>query len=44
LGVSTWRAEDWGALAITGTAGIVRLAFLAGVGFKKGTKSASKKR
>ncbi|KAF9692457.1 hypothetical protein EKO04_009333 [Ascochyta lentis] len=29
----TWRAEDWGSLAITGTATLVRLAFLARAGF-----------
>lgn len=30
----TWRAEDWGSLAITGFVTLVRLAFLARVGFK----------
>ncbi|KAF2034655.1 hypothetical protein EK21DRAFT_55986 [Setomelanomma holmii] len=44
LGVEKWKAEDWGAVGITGTAGVVRLAFLAGVGFGKGTKSTLKKR
>lgn len=29
----TWRAEDWGSLAITGVATLVRLTFLARVGF-----------
>lgn len=36
LGVGTWRAEDWGSVMITGTAGVVRLAFLARVGFARG--------
>lgn len=35
LDVGTWRAEDWGSLAITGTATFVRLAFLARVGFRE---------
>lgn len=43
LGVSSWRAEDWGAIAITGTAGVMRLAFLARVGFGKGGKSRAKR-
>ncbi|CAO2648990.1 Nn.00g099390.m01.CDS01 [Neocucurbitaria sp. VM-36] len=43
LDVSTWRAEDWGSVAITGTAGLVRLGFLAGVGFKKGTRNVRKR-
>jgi hypothetical protein len=43
LGVSTWRAEDWGSVAITGTAGLVRLAFLARVGFEGGRKNGSKR-
>jgi hypothetical protein len=30
----TWRAEDWGSLVVTGTATLVRLAFLARLGFK----------
>ena len=29
----TWRAEDWGSLVVTGTATLVRLAFLARLGF-----------
>jgi hypothetical protein len=29
----TWRAEDWGSLVITGFATLVRLSFLARVGF-----------
>lgn len=29
----TWRAEDWGSLIVTGTATLVRLAFLARLGF-----------
>ena len=43
LSASTWRAEDWGSVVITGTAGAVRLAFLARVGFKKGRKNGSKR-
>jgi hypothetical protein len=43
LGVSSWRMEDWGSLAITGTAGLVRAAFLARVGFGKEGKEGSKK-
>jgi hypothetical protein len=43
LGVSTWRAEDWGSVVITGTAGLVRLAFLARVGFGDGRKNGSKR-
>ncbi|KAH7402009.1 hypothetical protein DE146DRAFT_652188 [Phaeosphaeria sp. MPI-PUGE-AT-0046c] len=43
LSVSTWMVEDWGAVAITGTAGVMRLAFLARVGFRKGGKSGVKK-
>jgi hypothetical protein len=43
LGVNTWRAEDWGSVVITGTAGLVRLAFLARVGFRDGRKSVSKR-
>jgi hypothetical protein len=35
LGVSTWRAEDWGSVGITGLAGIVRGAFLLGIGLGK---------
>ncbi|KAF2832210.1 hypothetical protein CC86DRAFT_451805 [Ophiobolus disseminans] len=35
LDVGTWRKEDWGSVVITGTAGIVRMVFLAGVGFGK---------
>jgi hypothetical protein len=42
LSVGTWRAEDWGSVAITGMAGVVRLAFLAGVGFDKGKKTLKK--
>ena len=29
----TWRVEDWGSLVITGTATLIRLAFLARLGF-----------
>ena len=29
----TWRAEDWGSLVVTGMVTLVRLAFLARVGF-----------
>ncbi|KAF2630899.1 hypothetical protein BU25DRAFT_334805 [Macroventuria anomochaeta] len=29
----TWRAEDWGSLVVTGTVTLVRLAFLARIGF-----------
>ena len=43
LGVGTWRAEDWGAIGITGVAGIVRLGFLMGVGFKKGGRRGGKR-
>jgi hypothetical protein len=43
LDVGTCRAEDWGALSITGTAGVVRLALLAGFGFKKRTNTGKKK-
>ena len=39
LDVGKWRAEDWGSVVITVTAGLVRLAFLAGVGFKTTTKT-----
>jgi len=43
LGVGTWRAEDWGAIGITGVAGIVRLGFLMGFGFKKGGRRGGKR-
>lgn len=43
LSVSSWRAEDWGAVVITGTAGVMRLAFLARLGFGKGGKSGAKR-
>ncbi|KAF1915005.1 hypothetical protein BDU57DRAFT_520291 [Ampelomyces quisqualis] len=42
LGISSWRVEDWGSLVITGTAGLVRAAFLAKVGFGKEGKKRSK--
>ncbi|EQB57868.1 hypothetical protein GCG54_00000436 [Colletotrichum gloeosporioides] len=32
---TTWRVEDWGAVAITTLAGVTRLAFLVGLGFPK---------
>ena len=43
LDVGTWRKEDWGSVVITGTAGVVRMAFLARLGFKKNSKVAGKK-
>ena len=42
LSVTTWRSEDWGSVGITAVAGIVRTAFLMGVGFQR--SGASKKR
>ncbi|TEA20744.1 hypothetical protein C8034_v008166 [Colletotrichum sidae] len=33
--LTTWRAEDWGAVAITTLATLIRTAFLFGVGFPK---------
>lgn len=39
LAPGTWRAEDWGSLAITGTATLTRTFFLLGFGLKSdGTK------
>ncbi|KAF2657318.1 hypothetical protein K491DRAFT_329589 [Lophiostoma macrostomum CBS 122681] len=32
LDPSTWRAEDWGSIAITGTATMTRIFFLLGIG------------
>jgi hypothetical protein len=43
LSVGTWRAEDWGSVVITAFAGLVRLAFLAGVGFGDAAKINAKK-
>jgi hypothetical protein len=43
LSPSTWRVEDWGSLAITGTAAVFRLAFLAGVGLKSQVKTVKKR-
>ncbi|KAF2683445.1 hypothetical protein K458DRAFT_419044 [Lentithecium fluviatile CBS 122367] len=39
LAAATWRAEDWGAVAITGTATLVRVLFLMGVGLGSGKKA-----
>lgn len=35
-GVADWRAEDWGAVGITGCATVVRVCFLLGVGMGGG--------
>lgn len=32
---ATWRVEDWGAVGITGLAGVARASFLLGLGFPK---------
>lgn len=38
-----WRPEDWGSVVVTGAVGLVRLTFLARVGFwEEGKKSAKK--
>ena len=42
LSPSTWRAEDWGSFAITGTATLSRVLFLMGVGL--GTRSKTTKK
>lgn len=42
LAVGTWRKEDFGSLAITGIAGLVRLAFLADIGLKKAARPVAK--
>lgn len=44
LDPTTWRAEDWGSVAITGTATVVRLLFLLGIGFKKAALKEGKAR
>lgn len=44
LGWQSWRAEDWGALAITGTATLVRVLFLMGVGLRGGKKAGKRSR
>ena len=43
LDVGTWRAEDWGSLAITGTATVVRALFLMSVGLKSDGNGSKKK-
>lgn len=43
LNVGTWRAEDWGSIGITVFAGLVRLAFLARVGFGELGRNEEKK-
>ncbi|KAF2255459.1 hypothetical protein BU26DRAFT_515174 [Trematosphaeria pertusa] len=43
LGWQTWRAEDWGSLAITGAAAVARLCFLLRVGVTREAKGGSKK-
>jgi hypothetical protein len=43
LNVGTWRAEDWGSIGITVFAGLVRLAFLARVGFGEPGRNEEKK-
>jgi hypothetical protein len=43
LDPEVWRAEDWGSLIITWTATVVRLAFLARVGFEDDDLKARKK-
>lgn len=42
LSVGTWRAEDWGSIGITAFAGLVRLAFMAGVGFGEASRKDKK--
>ncbi len=39
LDAGTWRKEDWGSIVITAVATITRLAFMAGIGFKKASKT-----
>jgi len=39
LGVGMWRAEDWGAVGITGVATVTRVAYLLGVGMGSGGKT-----
>jgi hypothetical protein len=41
LSPKTWRAEDWGSVGITVVAGAVRIAFMMGVGLKKGRSGKS---
>jgi len=36
LGFADWRGEDWGTVGLTMFVTVLRLAFLAEVGFKKG--------
>ncbi|KAF2737852.1 hypothetical protein EJ04DRAFT_510039 [Polyplosphaeria fusca] len=43
LDPTTWRAEDWGAIFITGTATVMRLAFLSGVGLDGSKKKTNKR-
>jgi len=42
LSVGTWRAEDWGSIGITAFAGLVRLAFMARVGFGEASRNDKK--
>jgi hypothetical protein len=39
LDPGTWRAEDWGSIAITGTATVTRVLFLLGIGLGRSEKS-----
>lgn len=43
LSVATWRPEDWGSVGITAVAGMVRTAFLMGLGFEN-SRGRGKKR
>jgi hypothetical protein len=42
LGWQSWRAEDWGALAITGAATLARTMFLMGVGLEDRKRTAKR--